>query len=110
MIDAVAMRKLVLTTAILLLSVAAFFWLSGSVVVIDETRGVQTAVITNSGGSEQELHRLWSGFFYAIPRMEGTIEVRCIDGTRKQWGYVTGHIHVKLRIVGKTPCEKLLNA
>jgi hypothetical protein len=75
MIDAVAMRKLVLTTAILLLSVAAFFWLSGSVVVIDETRGVQTAVITNSGGSEQELHRLWSGFFYAIPRMEGTIEV-----------------------------------
>ncbi|MBP1858408.1 hypothetical protein [Rhizobium herbae] len=74
--------------AILLVSVWGFFWVSGWAIVVDETQGVQTAVITNSGGAEQKLHRLWNGFFYTIPQMDGVIEVRCADGTRKQWGYV----------------------
>jgi hypothetical protein len=50
--------------AALLLLGSAFFWFSGSAIVVDETRGVQTAVITNDGGAEQKLYRLWSGFFY----------------------------------------------
>jgi hypothetical protein len=88
----------------------AFLRLAGSAMVIDETGGVASAVITDSGGSEQRLHRLWSGYFYAIPDMEGTIEIRCRNGVRKQWGYVTGHRHTKIRVVGRTPCARVIEA
>lgn len=90
-----------------LLITAAYFWLVGSVVVVDETHGVQSAVVTNNGGDEQRLRRLWSGYFYAIPSVEGAIEVRCSNGVRKQIGYVTGHLHTKVRVVGKAPCERI---
>lgn len=90
-----------------LIVVAAFLWIAGSAIVIDETGGVKTAVVTNSDGAEQKLHRLWKGYFWAIPQLEGTIEVRCINGVRKQWGYVTGNWHTTVRVVGKSPCEKL---
>ena len=91
-----------------LLIVAAYFWIAGSAVVIDDTRGVQSAVVTNNGGSEQKLYRLWSGYFYAIPSVEGVIEVRCTNGARMQMGYVTGHMHTKVRVVGKVPCERIV--
>ena len=88
-----------------------FWWLAGSAVVVDETNGVESAYITtSSGGSEQPLHKLWSGYFYAIPQLEGTIEVRCRDGTRKGWGYVTGHVNTKIRVVGDAPCARLVEA
>ena len=96
--------------AALLLLASAFFWFSGSAIVVDETRGVETAVITNGGGAEQKLYRLWSGFFFTIPQLEGTIEIRCKNGVRKQWGYVTGHFHTKIKVVGKTPCERVIHA
>jgi len=88
----------------------AFFWLAGSAVVIDQTRGVETAVVTNSGGAEQRLHRLWNDRFYGIPQIEGIIEVRCTNGARKQMGYVTGGMHTAVRVVGKSPCERLVDA
>ncbi|WP_230771045.1 hypothetical protein [Sphingomonas sp. Leaf4] len=40
--------------------------------------------VTNSSGAEQRLRQLWSGYFYSIPQIEGTIEVRCINGARMQ--------------------------
>ena len=86
----------------------AFLRQAGSAMVIDETGGVASAVITDSGGNEQRLHRVWSGYFYAIPDMEGTIEIRCRNGVRKQWGYVTGHRHTKIRVVGPTPCARVI--
>lgn len=94
---------------LILVVAAAFLWLAGSAVVIDETGDVVEAVITDSNGREQSLYRLWNGRFYAIPRMEGTIEVRCRNGRRKQWGYVTGHFHTTVRVVGPVPCERVLN-
>src|SRR4051794_15852450 len=80
---------------------------AGSAVVVDETDGVVSAVVTN-GVSEQPLVRLWSGYFYAIPDLEGHIEIRCRNGLRMSWGYVTGHIDTKLRVVGNHPCERLI--
>lgn len=80
---------------------------AGSAVVVDETDGVVSAVIT-TGSEEQPLTRLWSGYFYAIPQMEGTIEVRCRDGSRKRWGYVTGHVHTKIRVIGDSPCARIV--
>ena len=85
-----------------------YVWLAGSAVVIDETQSVASAVVTNNAGTEQRLYRLWGGYFYTIPDVEGTIELRCRDGSRKQWGYVTGHMHTKLRVVGATPCARVV--
>lgn len=96
--------------AVTLAVTAAFFWISGAAIVIDETGGVETAFVTNSGGAEQRLRRIWNGYFFAIPRVEGTIEVRCTNGVRKQWGYVTGGLHTAVRIVGKRPCALLVEA
>ncbi len=110
------MRKLLsrpllwLIGAILLVSASFFFWISGSVIVIDETQGVQSVVVTNNRGTEQKLYELWGGFFYTIPQMEGTIEVHCQDGTRKHGGYVTTLLDTKLKILGKTPCESMIYA
>lgn len=93
-----------------LAAAAGYLLIAGSAVVVDETGGVASAVLTNGGGSEQRLHRLWNGYFYAIPAMEGTIEIRCRNGLRRQSGYVTGHMHTKIRVVGRTPCALLVEA
>lgn len=95
-------------SAVLLLAFG-YLWIAGSAVVVDETGGVESAFITTGDGREQPLYRLWTGYFYAIPQLEGTIEVRCRDGTRKSWGYVTGHMHTKIRVVGDTPCARLVH-
>lgn len=78
--------------------------LAGSAVVKDETGGVVSAVVTNDQ-SEQPIRRLWSGYFYAIPHLEGTIEIRCRNGMRKRAGYVTRHLHTTVKVAGNTPCE-----
>jgi hypothetical protein len=91
-----------------LLVVAGYFWFAGSAVVVDETSGVQSAVVTNNDGVEQKLYSLGGGYFYAIPSVEGVIEVRCSNGARMQMGYVTGHLHTKVKVVGKSPCERIV--
>jgi hypothetical protein len=93
--------------AVIALLGGAYISLAGSAVVVDETDGVESAFIVN-GEQEQPLHELWSGYFYAIPEMEGSIEVRCRDGTRKSWGYVGAHIHEKLWVIGETPCAQVV--
>ncbi len=90
-----------------LLFLIEFLWLAGSAIVIDETGGVESAVITNCGGTEQKLTRWSNGYFYAIPKMEGTIEVRCTNGKREQRGYVTGAFHIRVEVTGKKPCERM---
>lgn len=85
-----------------------FLAVAGSAVVVDETDGVESAFIVTGDGREQRLYRLWPGYFYAIPQLEGSIEVRCRDGTRKEWGYVTGNMHTKIWVVGDTPCAQIV--
>jgi len=81
----------------------------GSAVVVDETGGVISATVTNSDPRQrQALTRLWDGYFYAIPDMEGVIEIRCRDGTIHEQGYVTGNMHTKIRVVGNRPCERFV--
>lgn len=90
--------------------IPTLFGFAGSVVVIDETRGVETAVVTDGYGTEQKLHRLRDGYFYAIPQIEGVIEVRCANGVRKQKGYVTGGLDTTVKVVGRSPCEGLVHS
>ena len=83
------------------------FWIAGSVVVVDKTGEVASAVAT-TGSYEQPLWHLPGGFFVGIPRLEGTIEVRCRDGTSRQMGYVTGHMHTWVKVVGDVPCAHVV--
>ncbi len=77
--------------------------------MIDETGGVESAVVTTSDGREQPLYQVWSGVFYTLPRLEGAIEVRCDNGTRSRSGYVTRHMHTRIRVTGGTGCARLLD-
>lgn len=110
--DAMRVRFLRLTTVTVAAAagaaVAAVLWLAGSVVVIDETGGVRSAAVVNDIGAEQPLHRVWPRVFVTLPRLEGTIEIRCVDGARKRSGYVTAHVHTRLRVVGGA-CERLVD-
>lgn len=103
------MRFFFLLTGAAALAFMAYIYLefAGSAVVVDETDGVLSAAITDDR-TEQPLIRLWSGYFYAVPQLEGTIEIRCRDGSRKRWGYVTGHMHTKIRVIGDRPCERIV--
>lgn len=84
------------------------YGLTGSAAVIDETRGVEAAVILDGFGKEQPLRRVRDGYFHAVPQIEGTIEVRCGNGIRKRWGYVTGGLDTTVKVVGQSPCERLV--
>ena len=39
----------------------------------------------------------------------GALDRRCRNGTRKNWGYVTGHMDTKIRVVGDAPCARLVD-
>ena len=84
----------------------AYLWIAGSAVVVDETGEVESAFVVTSDGREQKLAQLWSGFFYAIPQIEGTIRVRCHDGSTTEGGYVTGHMHTKIRMAADKPSAR----
>ncbi len=44
--------------------------------MVDKTGGVESAFVVTGDGSEQPLRQLLSGYFYGIPQLEGTIQVR----------------------------------
>jgi hypothetical protein len=103
------MTRRILAIAIIFVAFAVLYLLfAGSAVVVDETGDVESAAIV-SGSSRQPLTRLWSGYFYAIPKLEGAIEVRCRSGSRSSWGYVTGHMDTKIRVVERN-CRKVVDA
>lgn len=92
---------------IIVLVGAAYLWMAGSAVVLDETGAVESAYVVTRDGREQRLGRMWSGHFDAIPRLEGFIRVRCRDGSTKDTGYAAPHMHSRIRIAGETPCARL---
>lgn len=98
-----------ITLAVLGLAACLYVGVFGSAVVQDETGEVVAAVITNDR-EEQTLLRLPGGLFFAVPKMEGTIEIRCRDGSRQRWGYVTGHMHTRLRVEPGAGCGRLVEA
>lgn len=112
MFDRMSSRRcgLLVAAFILIPAMVAWLWLQGSVVVIDDTGQVASAVVTDGGdpATELRLYRLWNGHFYGIPGFEGVIEVRCRNGARKQWGYVNRHMHTRVRVVGQAPCQQVV--
>lgn len=109
MLERLSVRGLAILIAAVAISgvMAAYLWLAGSAIVVDETGGVEDALVVTSGGSEQQLSELWSGYYYAIPRLEGTVRVRCRGGVIRDAGYVTGHMHTKIRVLGNKSCDRV---
>ncbi|HEX7752198.1 MAG TPA: hypothetical protein VF440_07315 [Novosphingobium sp.] len=81
-------------------------WIMGSAVVFDRSRNAVSAVIVGGDGATQPLAQLPGHIFYAVPQIEGSIEVRCRDGSRKRSGYVTGHMHTWLHIEPGAGCDE----
>ena len=104
--DRIALIILLLGTTALPLG-GVYLWFAGSAVVIDETGYVESAVVTD-GRSEQPLRRLSNGYFFAVPEIEGTIEVRCRNGARKKMGYVTPRMDTKIKVYGTMPCTHVV--
>jgi len=72
---------------------------AGSVVVLDPSGQVSSAIITTHDYRHtQSLIPLPGGVFFAIPRVEGTVEIRCKTGERNQSGYVTSPLQTRLRV------------
>ena len=71
----------------------------GTVIVRDKGGDVVAAHVVAHGRS-QALWRLPGGLFVAIPQMEGTVEIRCRDGSTQQQGYVTSHTNTWLVVDG----------
>jgi hypothetical protein len=86
------------TISFILLLLFIALWIQGAAVVVDRSKNVVTAVLTTSSGTIQPLAQLPGRVFFAIPQIEGTIEVRCNDGSRAQMGYVTRHNHSWFRL------------
>ncbi|KHL25456.1 hypothetical protein PK98_01785 [Croceibacterium mercuriale] len=91
-----------------LVLLGAMLWIMGSAVVIDRSGNVLSAAITGSGGTTQPLHHLPGRIFYTMPRVEGAIELRCRDGARGRWSYVTRHMHSWLRVGPGAGCGRVV--
>jgi hypothetical protein len=93
---------------LILAALLAGAWLQGSVVVLDETAGVDQAWLTNRSGAEQRLSGPWGGRFFGIPSVEGTIELRCRDSAVRPDVYVGPHLHTWIKVVGPSPCQDVV--
>jgi hypothetical protein len=97
----------VLAAILIALLLYATFRIMGSAVVFDRSGNVVSAVVMASGRETRPLHQLPGHIFYTVPQTDGEIEVRCRDGSRKRWGYVTSHMHTWLRVEPGTGCAKI---
>jgi hypothetical protein len=96
-----------LTATVALLMLILWLRVMGSAIVIDETGQVQDAFITDAHGKYQKLWQLTDGYFYTIPDMEGTFEIRCGGGKILRNGYVTIHMDQIIRVTGDGKCSAL---
>jgi hypothetical protein len=88
-----------------LLTAALAAKLVGSVVVLDPDQKAASARLVTSDGRAQPLHRLPGNRFYAVPRLEGTVEVRCRNGEAGLGGYVTPHVATRVSIQPGDGCR-----
>lgn len=78
---------LLAAAAILIASVVTLLF-TGSVVLFDLHDKVASAHLVDGWGHRQDLATV--GFAYvAVPHLEGTVEIKCKDGTTVRSGYVT---------------------
>lgn len=79
--------------------------LAGSVLVLDPERQIESARIVTSDGRSQPLYMLPGNRFYSVPKLEGTVEVRCRNGSTHLAGYVTPHLDTRLEMKSNSECR-----
>ena len=81
-------RVAVVLGALALAGTALAVAIAGSVVLYDPHGEVASATLVDGWGHRQQLAYL--GFGYAgVPKIEGTVEITCVDGEIVRSGYVT---------------------
>jgi hypothetical protein len=103
------MPGVVVGVVLLGITSCAYVGVSGSVIVHDNTGQVLSAAVTNDGVRPQALRRFPGGLFFGFPTFDGVVEVRCLDGSKDQAGYVTGGLHTSVTVVGSSPCRLVEN-
>ncbi len=84
--------------AMVVMMVFAFVAIQGVVKVNDYSGQVIAARVSNVWGAYQPLHEIFDGTWVTIPRLEGSIEVRCRDGSERNMGYVTQHMSTSVEV------------
>jgi len=76
----------------------------GLMVVRDSTGQVVGATATNDI-DVQPLYSMPGGVFIGFPQLEGVIEIRCKDGSRRQNWYITRSYPTWVTVTGVHPCR-----
>lgn len=91
--------------ALIIAAACGAIWLLGAVKVHDPDHQVASAQVVTGDGRTQPLYRFPGRLFYTVPRLEGTIEVRCRTGKQQRAGYVTTHFSTEVEVVRGSDCE-----
>ena len=84
----------------------AALWLlfAGSVVLFDPHGEVTSAELVDGWGTRQKLANLGIAFV-GVPRVEGTVEIRCSKGKVIRSGYVTPGVPTWQRMAQQGTCS-----
>lgn len=97
-------RIALLSVAAIVVASALSLMFKGSVVLLDPHRAVASAQVIDGWGQRQNLTSV--GIAYVgVPRIEGTLEIRCIDGKVSRGGYVTPGAQMWERMGQKDDCS-----
>lgn len=83
------MRPIAMVAAVaVVITAGAYIALQGSVVLRDPRNEIASAYVIDGWGQRQKLASV--GFAYVVmPKLEGTVEIRCANGNVVRSGYVT---------------------
>ena len=99
------MRCAAIVTASILLVGWLIFQILGYAIIIDRTGRLISATIVADDGAKQGFNKLPGNLYFAIPRVEGEIALRCRDGSHEQGGYVTSHMHAWYELKAGSGCR-----
>lgn len=70
---------------------------TGSVIILDPHRQVASANVIDGWGRRQKLFYVGVGHI-GVPKLEGAVEIRCVNGDVVQSYYVTRGVHTWLSV------------
>lgn len=81
-------RPALLAGATVVAAIALALTFTGSVILFDPHREVASATLVDGWGKRQHLMSVGVGFV-GVPKVEGAVEITCVNGKTFRSGYVT---------------------
>lgn len=78
--------------------------IAGSVILLDPHRDVASATLVDGWGHRQQLASYGVGYV-GVPKIEGTVEITCVNGKVIRSGYVTPGARMWQRMGRKGDCS-----